>query len=154
LDVPSAWETDAGGAAAFGGGSAAVRLACGLGGVRRFRGGRAGFVDRRYHRVHLHGGAFLHLDFLEHARRRRGNLGVDLVGGDLEERLVALDLVARLLQPLGDSAFKDRLAHLRHDYVGRHRFPFRCLSASRTIGSLYFRAGLRTQTQLRMAPTS
>ncbi len=53
----------------------------------------------------------------EHARGRRRDLGVHLVGGDLEQRLVALDLVPDLLHPLGDGALGDRLAHLGHDHV-------------------------------------
>ena len=36
----------------------------------------------------------------------------------------ALDAVARLLEPFGDRSFKNRLAHLGHDYVSRHWFPF------------------------------
>ena len=61
---------------------------------------------------------------LQHTGGGRRNLRVDLVGGDFEERLVALHGVARLLEPLGDGAFEDRLAHLGHDYIGWHVFPF------------------------------
>ena len=57
-------------------------------------------------------------DLLEDARGRRRDLGVHLVGRDLEQRLVALDAVADVLQPLRDRALGDRLAHLRHDDVG------------------------------------
>ena len=57
-------------------------------------------------------------DLLQHARGRGGDLGVHLVGGDLEQRLVALDLVADLLHPLGDGPLGDGLAHLGHDDVG------------------------------------
>ncbi len=56
-------------------------------------------------------------DFGEDAGGGRGNLGVDLVGRDLKERLVALDGVADVLQPLRDGAFEDGLAHLRHEDV-------------------------------------
>ena len=55
------------------------------------------------------------------AGRRRRDLGVDLVGRDLEQRLVALDRVADLLDPADDRAFGDRLAHLRHHDIGRHK---------------------------------
>ena len=58
------------------------------------------------------------LDLGEHAGDGRGNLGVDLVGRDLEDRLVALNGVADLLQPLGDGALGDGLAHLRHQDFG------------------------------------
>ena len=46
-----------------------------------------------------------------------GNLGIDLVGRDLEDGLVALDLVADLLQPLRQRPLGDRFAHLGHDDV-------------------------------------
>ena len=64
--------------------------------------------------------AFLRANLGEHAGGRRRNLGVHLVGRDLEERLVALDRVADLLDPADDRAFGDRLAHLRHHDVGCH----------------------------------
>ena len=66
--------------------------------------------------VDLYGIAFLGGDFGEDPRSGRGNLGVDLVGRDLEQRLVALDLVADLLHPADDRAFGDRLPHLGHDH--------------------------------------
>ena len=46
-----------------------------------------------------------------------GHLGVDLVGRDLEQRLVGVDVVADLLQPAGDRAFRDRLPQLGHRHV-------------------------------------
>ena len=49
--------------------------------------------------------------------RGRRHLGVDLVGRDLEQRLVGLDLLADLLQPLRDRPLGDGDAHLRHDDV-------------------------------------
>jgi hypothetical protein len=55
---------------------------------------------------------------LENAVDGRRHVGVDLVGGDLEQRLVAGDALARLLQPADDRAFGQRLAHLRHDDLG------------------------------------
>ena len=54
---------------------------------------------------------------------RRGDLGVDLVGGDLEQRLVRLHPLALLLQPAGDGALGDALAELGHGYGDRHGFP-------------------------------
>ncbi len=62
-------------------------------------------------------GAFLHLDVAQRAGCRRGNLGVNLVGGDLKEGLVAGDGVAGLLEPLGERAFGDGFAHLGHNDV-------------------------------------
>ena len=58
----------------------------------------------------LDGLVLLDLDLLQRARHGGGDLGVDLVGGDLEQRLVDRDLVADLLEPAGDRALGDRLA--------------------------------------------
>ena len=66
--------------------------------------------------------AGLDLDVLQRAGGGRGNFGVNLVGGDFEQRLVALDFFARLLQPLGDGSFENRFPHLGHDYICRHSF--------------------------------
>jgi hypothetical protein len=87
------------------------------------RAGRSAIVDDANYGVHLHGRAWLHLDLFEHAAGRCRNLGVDLVGGDFEQWLIALHALACFFQPLGKSAFKDRLAHLGHDHVSWHAFP-------------------------------
>jgi hypothetical protein len=47
----------------------------------------------------------------------RWHLGIDLVGGDLKERLVGLDAVTDLLEPPRNRPFGDRLAQLRHGDV-------------------------------------
>jgi hypothetical protein len=92
-------------------------------GRRGFRFGRLSLGgDARDDGVHRHGVAFLGEDLGEHARGRRGDLGVDFVGGDLEERLVAIDLVANLLEPLGYGPLGDGLAHLGHYDVMCHGF--------------------------------
>ena len=44
----------------------------------------------------------------------RGHLGVDLVGRDLDDRLVGLDAVTDLLRPAGDRALGHAHAHLGH----------------------------------------
>ena len=59
-------------------------------------------------------------DLQQHAGHRGGDLGVDLVGGDLQQRFVDLDGVADLLQPLGDSAFSDGFAQFGHFDGVRH----------------------------------
>ncbi len=79
-------------------------------------------ADDADHGVHLDGVACLDLDLLERAGRGSGNFGVNLVGGDFEQRLVALDFVAGLLEPLGNGSFEDRFPHLGHDYVCWHGF--------------------------------
>ncbi len=63
-------------------------------------------------------GALLGEDLLEHARERRRHLGVDLVGDDLDERLVLRDRVAGLLQPLADRPLGHALAELGHRHLG------------------------------------
>src|SRR6185503_8852613 len=65
-----------------------------------------------------------------HARGGRRNLGVHLVRGDLEERLVPLDRVADLLEPLGQRPLGDGLTHLgHHDVYACHRITLVASSA-------------------------
>ena len=73
-------------AAAAGAAAAAARL---RGGGLPACGGRAS-ADDGDDGVDADGGAFLDLDLGERAGDGRGDLGVDLVGGDLEDGLVAL----------------------------------------------------------------
>jgi hypothetical protein len=61
-----------------------------------------------------------HHDALEYTGGGRRDLGVDLVGRDLEQRLVDGDLVTLLLEPAGDSAFRDALTERRHGHGERH----------------------------------
>jgi len=89
----------------------------------RSRGGRGGgtrAVDHGDNGLDGNGLAFGNFDFFEHAGGGRRNFRVHLVGGDFKERLVALDLVAGLLEPFGDGAFKDAFAHLGHDDINCH----------------------------------
>ena len=74
-------------------------------------------ADDREARTHLDGVALGHDDLGQHTGDRRRHLGVDLVGGHLEQRLVDRDLVADALQPLRDRALGDRLAQLGHRHV-------------------------------------
>src|SRR5699024_2331669 len=80
--------------------------------------GGVGVADARDDRTDVDGVVDLGEDLDQGAGDRRRNLGVDLVGGDLEQRLVNLDGVADLLEPLGDGALGDGLAQLRHLDVG------------------------------------
>jgi hypothetical protein len=40
--------------------------------------------------------------------------------GISEQRFVTVDVIAHVLQPLGDGSFRDGLAHLRHYYFSCH----------------------------------
>ena len=84
-------------------------------------------VDRRPSRLRCA------LISVQHAGRRRRNLRVHLVGGNLEQRLVAIDRVADLLDPSDDRAFRDRLAHLGHDDGCRHRAQDSLWTAARIV---------------------
>ena len=61
--------------------------------------------------------AFLRENLGENAGRRRGNLRIDFVGRDFKQRLVAIHLVADLLDPADDRALGNGFAHLRHQYI-------------------------------------
>ena len=52
----------------------------------------------------------------------RRNLSLDLVGCDLEERFVPIDMIADFLEPAHDRAFDDRFAHLGHDDLSGHDY--------------------------------
>ena len=82
-------------------------------------GGRAPARHAGDHLADLDRLARLGEDLGERAGGGRGHLGVDLVGGDLDDRLVVLDAVADLLGPLEDRALGDRLAHRGHRDVDR-----------------------------------
>src|SRR6201999_4650615 len=53
-------------------------------------------------------------DLRQHTCGGRRDLSVDLVGGDLEQRLILLHRVTLLLEPAGDSAFGDPLTECGH----------------------------------------
>ena len=95
-------------------------LRLGLGCIRRLpvAGARGLVGDDRQPRPDIDGLALRHQDLGEVTAGRRRHLGVDLVGRDLEQRLVSVDLVADLLEPLRDRALGDGLAELRHGDVG------------------------------------
>src|SRR6185312_2226322 len=71
-------------------------------------------VDNRELGPDLDRFVFGHGDLAQRAGRRRRNLGVDLVGGDLEQWLVGVDLVAFLLQPTSNRAFGNALSEAGH----------------------------------------
>ena len=86
------------------------RLGCRLGGGKI--GGDLG--EHAADRDRLAGGG---VDLHERAGGRRGDLGIDLVGRYLDERLVGLDGVALLLVPLENGSLAHRLAHRRKPHL-------------------------------------
>ena len=102
-----------------------LRLLCGLvfllflllRGVRRAGLLGGSIADASDYFAHVHSVVFLGQDFHEGSGNWGRDLGVNLVGGDLEEWFVYLDLVAWLLEPLGDGAFGDGLTEFWHDHI-------------------------------------
>ena len=135
--VPSA-EPPPEAASAVGAGAGASASAAGRGGLRgglrlggrgllggrgRGGGGRArAVVDDGQLGADLDGLVLGDLDGREHAGGGRGDLGVDLVGRHLQQRLVGLDALALGLQPAGDGALGDALTECRKGYGNRHGF--------------------------------
>jgi hypothetical protein len=114
--------------------SASVAVGGGLGHRIFRRGCRCGRRavlggDLGQHGPHIDGVALDGMDLDHGPAGGRRDLGVDLVGGDLDEDLVGLDGVPLLFVPLQDGALGHRLAHLRqgdlHCGVDRHCSEFR-----------------------------
>jgi hypothetical protein len=80
----------------------------------RLRGSRPRRSDHGEHGAHLDRLSLLDADLRDHTLAGARHLGVHLVGRDLEERLVQLHALARLLEPLRDGALGYRDAHLGH----------------------------------------
>ena len=59
-------------------------------------------------------------DLKQNASSRGGDLGIDLVGGDLQQGFIGGDSVTNLFQPAGDGAFGDRFTELGHLDRERH----------------------------------
>ena len=99
----------------------------GLGGRLRARtaAATAGPTDDREVGADRHRVVLLDEDRGQRAGHGGGDLGVDLVGRDLEEGLVDGDLVALLLQPPGDGALGHGLAEGRHLHGGAVAGPDR-----------------------------
>ena len=121
------------GAAATGSGATGSGAGAGCGRPARAAAGSGGAAaaaapaDPRERRADLDRLALLDEDLRQRARCGARHLGVDLVGRDLEQRLVRLDVLALLLQPAGDRPLGDGHAHLRHHDVdcglGGHATP-------------------------------
>ncbi len=95
-------------------------------GSRRLRGGRARstprgprqLLDDRDLRVERHRLPLGHQDLAQDSRERRRDLGVDLVGDHLEQRLVHRHGVAGLLEPFPDRPLGHALSELWHRHLG------------------------------------
>ncbi|GAQ72144.1 hypothetical protein T45_03889 [Streptomyces turgidiscabies] len=115
------------------------------GDLRRGRGGSgraAAVVDEGQLGADLDGLVLGDLDGREDAGDGRGDLGVDLVGRHLQQRLVGLDALALGLQPPGDSALGDALTERRKGYGNRHGFG----CSLRNCGSLCRRPSTEGQS--------
>ena len=77
-------------------------------------------TDHRHDRVDRHRLPHLCADLSQHTTGRRRDLGVDLVGRDLEERLIPVNGLANLLDPAHDRTLGDGFTHLGHQHIGRH----------------------------------
>jgi hypothetical protein len=77
------------------------------------RAGVTGFAfrDGTEDRAHLNRRAFLHRDRLQRAVGRRRHFDGHLVGFEFEQRLVARDGIAFLLEPARDGRFRHRFTH-------------------------------------------
>ena len=95
----------------------------GRGGRRLRRSGGTVLVDDREFRADGDRLVLGDGDAAQHAGHRRRDLGVDLVGGHLQQRLVGLDVLALALEPARDCALGNALAELWHRYGDRHDVP-------------------------------
>jgi hypothetical protein len=86
---------------------------------RRRAGPVAADLDLPQHRADLDGVVRPGVDRGEHSGGGRGDLGVDLVGRDLDDRLLGLDAVADPLAPFEDGPLGHRVAHLGHRDLDR-----------------------------------
>ena len=82
-------------------------------------------VDLRDLGVVGHRLAFLDQDRRERPGEGRGHLRVDLVGDDLDDRLVLVDVLPDLLEPLADGPLRHALAELGHRHLGHGSFSSR-----------------------------
>jgi hypothetical protein len=72
--------------------------------------------------VHRNGGSGGVEDLHQNSRRGTWDLGVYLVRRDLKKRLIALDPLADLNQPLRNRSLCNRFPHLGHDDIRWHPF--------------------------------
>jgi hypothetical protein len=86
-------------------------------------GAAFGVADHREFRTDLDGLVLRHHDPLQHACRRGGDLGIDLVGGHLDQGFVDLDGLTLLFEPTCHRSLGDTLAERGHLHRVRHLLP-------------------------------
>ena len=119
---------------------------------RRGGGSRRGRQIRREHsdaRLHVDRHALGYEDLDHHAGGRRRHLRVDLVGRDLDDRLIGLDGVAHLLEPTRDRSLGNAGPHLGHNHINRARDRHRRTSVRVEAASGCTVAPLRPDRRLR-----
>ncbi len=85
---------------------------------------------------HRHHVAFEGKDFDHHPGQRRGNLGIDLVGSHLDQRLIDLDPIPHGDQPAGNRTFDHAFAQ-RREFDARSHTPTPLLRPSSTSTSSF-----------------
>ena len=122
-------------------------------GCGRGRGAPAPALMRADHLADRHGVAGVGEDLGQRPGGGGGDLGVHLVGGDLDDRLVRIDRVAGLLGPLEHGALGDRLAHRGHRDVDR-LLPRPGASGSASAGGASAAAGRSRRCRRRRSERS
>jgi hypothetical protein len=84
----------------------------------RFAGAACG--DRAKQRAHFNGVAFVGNNLAQRSARRGRHFNRHLVGFQFDQRLVRLDRIARLLEPLPDGCLGDRFTQRRYADFVRH----------------------------------
>src|SRR5688572_7176441 len=80
----------------------------------------ASAVEHGHRFIHLNGVAFVKQNLRQGSGRRRRDFRIDFVRRDFKQRLISLDAIANLLQPLGYCSFRNGFTHLRHYHFCCH----------------------------------
>ena len=91
--------------------------------LRSSGSGTITLADGPQHRADGNAGTLGHLDLGQDPCGRRRHLQRHLVGLELEQRLIDVDRIAGLLEPLTDSCLGHRFTERRHRDLDRHLFP-------------------------------
>ncbi len=130
-------------------GDGSRRLGRGCGRSRRSGRGREIGREHGDPGLHIDGRALGDEDLDHHAGGRRRNLRIDLVGRDLDDRLVGLHGVSNLLEPTRDRSLGDAGPHLGHNHINRARDRHRRTSVRVEAASACTLAPLRPDRRVR-----